>query len=38
MKAAIYGFLAVKEEAEIDRLVYRLYGLTEEEIVIIEGK
>ena len=37
MKAAIYGFLAAKE-AEIDRLVYRLYGLTEEEIVIIEGK
>ncbi len=27
-----------KEEAEIDRLVYQLYGLTEEEIVIIEGK
>ena len=26
------------EEAEIDRLVYDLYGLTEEEIVIIEGK
>ena len=26
MKAAIYGFLAAKEEAEIDRLVYRLYG------------
>lgn len=27
-----------KEEAEIDRLVYQLYGLTEEEIKIVEGK
>ena len=27
-----------KEEAEIDRLVYALYGLTEEEIKAIEGK
>ena len=27
-----------KEEAEIDRLVYALYGLTEDEINIIEGK
>lgn len=26
------------EEAEIDRLVYALYGLTEEEIAIVEGK
>lgn len=25
-------------EAEIDRLVYELYGLTEEEIRIVEGK
>ena len=25
-------------EAEIDRLVYELYGLTEEEIAIVEGK
>jgi hypothetical protein len=25
-------------EAEIDRLVYRLYGLTAEEIKIVEGK
>ena len=25
-------------EAEIDRLVYALYGLTEEEIVVVEGK
>lgn len=25
-------------EAEINRLVYRLYGLTEEEIAIVEGK
>ncbi len=25
-------------EAEIDRLVYQLYGLTEEEIAIVEGK
>jgi hypothetical protein len=25
-------------ETEIDRLVYDLYGLTEEEIAIVEGK
>jgi len=25
-------------EAEIDRLVYALYGLTEEEIAIVEGR
>jgi RecB family exonuclease len=25
-------------DAEIDRLVYELYGLTEEEIRIVEGK
>ncbi len=25
-------------EAEIDRLVYELYGLTEEEIVLVERK
>ena len=25
-------------EGEIDRLVYRLYGLTEEEIAVVEGK
>jgi hypothetical protein len=25
-------------EAEIDRLVYELYGLTEEEIAVVEGK
>lgn len=25
-------------EAEIDRLVYALYGLTEEEIKVVEGK
>jgi hypothetical protein len=25
-------------EAEIDRLVYQLYGLNEEEIVLVEGK
>lgn len=25
-------------EAEIDRLVYELYGPTEEEIVLVEGK
>jgi len=25
-------------EAEIDRLVYALYGLTEEEIAVVEGK
>lgn len=27
-----------KEEAEIDRLVYQLYGLSEDEIKIVEGK
>ena len=25
-------------EAEVDRMVYELYGLTEEEIRIVEGK
>lgn len=25
-------------DAEIDRLVYELYGLTEEEIALVEGK
>jgi hypothetical protein len=25
-------------EAEIDRLVYELYGLTDEEIAVVEGK
>jgi hypothetical protein len=25
-------------DAQIDRLVYELYGLTEEEIAIVEGK
>ena len=25
-------------EQEIDRLVYELYGLTEEEIAVVEGK
>jgi adenine-specific DNA-methyltransferase len=25
-------------EAEIDRLVYELYGLTEEEIALVEGR
>lgn len=27
-----------KEEAEIDRFVYQLYGLSEDEIKIVEGK
>ena len=27
-----------KEEAEIDHLVYQLYGLTEEEIKVVEGR
>ena len=27
-----------KEEAEIDWLVYQLYGLTEDEIKIVEGR
>ncbi len=25
-------------EAEIDRLIYELYGLTEEEIALVDGK
>jgi hypothetical protein len=25
-------------EAEIDRLVYALYGLTDEEVAVLEGK
>jgi hypothetical protein len=25
-------------DAQIDRLVYEIYGLTEEEIIIVEGK
>ncbi len=28
----------IKEEAEIDRLVYQLYGLSEDEIKVVEGK
>ena len=27
-----------KDEAEIDRLVYALYGLSEDEIKIVEGR
>lgn len=27
-----------KDEAEIDRLVYALYGLSEDEIKVVEGK
>lgn len=27
-----------KEEAETDRLVYQLYGLSEDEIKIVEGR
>ncbi len=27
-----------EQEAEIDRLVYTLYGLTEEEVAAVEGK
>ena len=27
-----------KDEAEIDRLVYALYGLPEDEIKVVEGK
>lgn len=27
-----------KEEAEIDRFVYQLYGLSEDEIKIVEGR
>lgn len=27
-----------KEEAEIDRFVYALYGLSEDEIKVVEGR
>jgi len=33
----IEDYLPIKLESEIDRLVYKLYGLTEEEIRIVEG-
>ena len=36
-KQADAGADTSKEEAEIDRLVYALYGLTEAEIKIVEG-
>ena len=32
------GFSPLLTDAQIDRLVYELYGLTEEEIRIVEGK
>jgi len=32
------GRVTTTLEAEIDRMVYELYGLTEEEIRIVEGK
>jgi hypothetical protein len=28
----------IRLKAEIDRLVYELYGLTDEEIALVEGK
>jgi hypothetical protein len=34
--AALLAFITALE-AQIDQLVYRLYGLTEEEIRIVEG-
>jgi len=36
-KAALQATLA-KTDSEIDRLVYDLYGLTEQEITIVEGE
>ena len=36
-KAALQNAITTTD-AEIDRLVYELYGLTEEEIKIVEGK
>jgi hypothetical protein len=36
-KAALQNAVTTTD-AEIDRLVYELYGLTEEEIKIVEGK
>jgi hypothetical protein len=35
-KAALQNAITTTD-AEIDRLVYKLYGLTEEEIKIVEG-
>ena len=37
-EAESIGRLIAANDDEIDRLVYELYGLTEEEIRIVEGK
>jgi hypothetical protein len=39
-RKSIRGYALTKFvlEVEIDRLVYELYGLTEEEIAMVEGK
>jgi hypothetical protein len=34
----IFPHIKVSTDSEIDKLVYELYGLTEEEIRIVEGK
>jgi hypothetical protein len=36
-KAAAFQSDIDRTDGEIDRLVYELYGLTEEEIAIVEG-
>lgn len=48
MKPTIYGFLSAKKanpqlntselEHKIDELRYKLYGLTEDEVKIVEGR
>jgi len=35
---SIYTLTKYVVEAEIDRLVYNLYDLTEDEIAVVEGK
>lgn len=36
--ATLKELYTTAEEREIDRLVYNLYGLTEDEIAIVEGR
>jgi len=35
--SGLFTYRSINHKAEIDRLVYELYGLTEEEIRIVEG-
>ncbi len=34
----VFESVVVESEREIDRMVYELYGLSEEEILIVEGR